>query len=399
MKESRGNRLHITFLGKMNTGKSSIINNLFNHEISIVSDFAGTTTDINQKAMELLPLGPVSILDTAGIDDIGELGQKRVNKTLEALDRTDAAIVVFDNTGVKDCDIKLFNDLKTKKIPIISIINKTDISLPSEDDIKIIENNSNHIIYASAKSDEDITSKIKLGLISALDSEYIDTPTLLGDIISKNDTIILVIPIDKEAPKGRIILPQVQTIRDILDNSAISVICNVQNLKHTIENLKNPPRLIVTDSQAFREVSEIAPVDIELTSFSIIFAKLKGDLKTFVQGANAIDKLENNDKVLICESCSHHPNEDDIGRVKIPNLIKKYTGKNIIFEHTSGHIFPDNIEKYKLIIHCGACMTNRREVLSRIEKATSKHVAITNYGIAIAKCLNILERALEPFKN
>ena len=399
MKESRGNRLHITFLGKMNTGKSSIINNLFNREISIVSDFAGTTTDINQKAMELLPLGPVSILDTAGIDDIGELGQKRVNKTLEALDRTDVAIVVFDNTGVKDCDIKLFNDLKTKKIPIISIINKTDISLPSEDDIKIIENNSNHIIYASAKSDEDITSKIKLGLISALDSEYIDTPTLLGDIISKNDTIILVIPIDKEAPKGRIILPQVQTIRDILDNSAISVICNVQNLKHTIENLKNPPRLIVTDSQAFREVSEIAPVDIELTSFSIIFAKLKGDLKTFVQGANAIDKLENNNKVLICESCSHHPNEDDIGRVKIPNLIKKYTGKNIIFEHTSGHIFPDNIEKYKLIIHCGACMTNRREVLSRIEKATSKHVAITNYGIAIAKCLNILERALEPFKN
>ena len=399
MKESRGNRLHITFLGKMNTGKSSIINNLFNREISIVSDFAGTTTDINQKAMELLPLGPVSILDTAGIDDIGELGQKRVNKTLEALDRTDVAIVVFDNTGVKDCDIKLFNDLKTKKIPIISIINKTDISLPSEDDIKIIENNSNHIIYASAKSDEDITSKIKLGLISALDSEYIDTPTLLGDIISKNDTIILVIPIDKEAPKGRIILPQVQTIRDILDNSAISVICNVQNLKHAIENLKNPPRLIVTDSQAFREVSEIAPVDIELTSFSIIFAKLKGDLKTFVLGANAIDKLENNDKVLICESCSHHPNEDDIGRVKIPNLIKKYTGKNIIFEHTSGHIFPDNIEKYKLIIHCGACMTNRREVLSRIEKATSKHVAITNYGIAIAKCLNILERALEPFKN
>ena len=399
MKETRGNRLHITFLGKMNTGKSSIINNLFNREISIVSDFAGTTTDINQKAMELLPLGPVSILDTAGIDDIGELGQKRVNKTLEALDRTDVAIVVFDNTGVKDCDIKLFNDLKTKKIPIISIINKTDISLPSKDDIKIIENNSNHIIYASAKSDEDITSKIKLGLISALDSEYIDTPTLLGDIISKNDTIILVIPIDKEAPKGRIILPQVQTIRDILDNSAISVICNVQNLKHTIENLKNPPRLIVTDSQAFREVSEIAPVDIELTSFSIIFAKLKGDLKTFVQGANATDKLENNDKVLICESCSHHPNEDDIGRVKIPNLIKKYTGKNIIFEHTSGHIFPDNIEKYKLIIHCGACMTNRREVLSRIEKATSKHVAITNYGIAIAKCLNILERALEPFKN
>lgn len=399
MKETRGNRLHITFLGKMNTGKSSIINNLFNREISIVSDFAGTTTDVNQKAMELLPLGPVSILDTAGIDDIGELGQKRVNKTLEALDRTDVAVIIFDNTGVKDCDIELFNNLKTKKIPIISIINKTDISLPSENDIKIIENNSNHIIYASAKKDKDIASKIKLGLISVLDSEYIDTPTLLGDVVDKNDTIILVIPIDKEAPKGRIILPQVQTIRDILDNSAISVVCNVQNLKHTIDSLKNPPRLVVTDSQAFKEVSEIVPKNIELTSFSIIFAKLKGDLKAFVQGAKTIDKLQDNDKVLICESCSHHPNEDDIGRVKIPNLIKKYTGKNIIFEHTSGHIFPNDIERYKLIIHCGACMTNRREVLSRIEKASSKYVAITNYGVAIAKCLNILDRTLEPFKN
>lgn len=399
MKETRGNRLHITFLGKMNTGKSSIINNLFNREISIVSDFAGTTTDVNQKAMELLPLGPVSILDTAGIDDIGELGQKRVNKTLEALDRTDVAVIIFDNTGVKDCDIELFNNLKTKKIPIISIINKTDISLPSENDIKIIENNSNHIIYASAKNDKDVASKIKLGLISVLDSEYIDTPTLLGDVVDKNDTIILVIPIDKEAPKGRIILPQVQTIRDILDNSAISVVCNVQNLKHTIDSLKNPPRLVVTDSQAFKEVSEIVPKNIELTSFSIIFAKLKGDLKAFVQGAKTIDKLQDNDKVLICESCSHHPNEDDIGRVKIPNLIKKYTGKNIIFEHTSGHIFPNDIERYKLIIHCGACMTNRREVLSRIEKASSKYVAITNYGVAIAKCLNILDRTLEPFKN
>ncbi len=399
MKETKGNRLHITFLGKMNTGKSSIINNLFNREISIVSDFAGTTTDVNQKAMELLPLGPVSILDTAGIDDIGELGQKRVNKTLEALDRTDVAVIIFDNTGVKDCDIELFNNLKTKKIPIISIINKTDISLPSENDIKIIENNSNHIIHASAKKDKDIASKIKLGLISVLDSEYIDTPTLLGDVVDKNDTIILVIPIDKEAPKGRIILPQVQTIRDILDNSAISVVCNVQNLKHTIDSLKKPPRLVVTDSQAFKEVSEIVPKNIELTSFSIIFAKLKGDLKTFVHGAKTIDKLQDNDKVLICESCSHHPNEDDIGRVKIPNLIKKYTGKNIIFEHTSGHIFPNDIEKYKLIIHCGACMTNRREVLSRIEKASSKYVAITNYGVAIAKCLNILDRTLEPFKN
>ena len=394
MKETRGNRLHITFLGKMNTGKSSIINNLFNREISIVSDFAGTTTDVNQKAMELLPLGSVSILDTAGIDDIGELGQKRVNKTLEALDRTDVAIIIFDNTGVKDCDIELFNNLKTKKIPIISIINKTDILLPSEDDIKIIENNSNHTIYASAKNDKDIASKIKLGLISVLDSEYIDTPTLLGNVIGKNDTIILVIPIDKEAPKGRIILPQVRTLRELLDNNCICIAVKESELKQALENLKTAPSLVITDSQAFKQVSQIVPQEIPLTSFSILFARLKGDLKVFLNGVKTIDNLKDGDKVLILESCTHHPIEDDIGRVKIPNLIKQKTGKNILFDNISGHDFPD-ISNYKLIIHCGACMTNRKEVLSRILIANNMNIPITNYGIVISYCLGILPRATE----
>lgn len=398
MKETRGNRLHITFLGKMNTGKSSLINRLFGREISIVSDFAGTTTDVNQKAMELLPLGPVSLLDTAGLDDEGELGSKRVEKTLQALDRTDIALVVFDNGGIKDCDIALFKELKSRKIPVISIVNKTDIAMPAQKDIETIKNNSSQIVFLSAKNDTDVISKIKQALILTADEEYINTPELLEGITEKNDTAVLVIPIDKEAPKGRIILPQVQTIRDLLDNRAISVVCGVENLDYTIKNLKTAPKIVITDSQAFKEVNEIIPQNILLTSFSIIFAKLKGDLKTFVKGADVLDEIKNEDKILICESCSHHPVEDDIGRVKIPNLIKKYTGKNLIFEYASGHNFPKNIEKYKLIVHCGACMTNRREVLSRIEIANSKNTAITNYGIVIAKCLKILPRVLKPFK-
>lgn len=399
MKETRGNRLHITFLGKMNTGKSSVINALFEREISIVSNQAGTTTDVNQKAMELAPLGPVSILDTAGLDDCGELGEKRVQKTMQALDRTDAAIAVFDYTGIKPCDIELFDELKKRKIPVLSIINKIDFALPKDDDIKTIEQNSNYTIKISAKNDNDIPVKIKHGLINTLSDDIIQTPSVLGDIISEHQSAILVIPIDKEAPKGRIILPQVQTIRDLLDNNAISIVCNVETLKDAIENLKTLPKIVITDSQAFKEVAQIVPENIMLTSFSIIFARLKGDLQTFVQGADVIDNLCDNDKILICESCSHHPVEDDIGRVKIPNLIRKYSGKSPEFSFATGHQFPQDIDKYKLIIHCGACMTNRREVLSRIEKAISKNVAITNYGIAIAKCTGILERSLIPFRS
>ena len=399
MKESRGNRLHIAVLGKMNVGKSSVINAIFGREISIVSDYAGTTTDVNQKAMELLPIGPVSIMDTAGLDDKGELGEKRVEKTMQTLDRADVAIVVFDNNGVKKCDEELFEELKKKKIPRLSVVNKNDISHPLQSEIETIKKYSDSIIELSAKEEKNITSKVKQALINILTDEQINSPSLLKDIIQKNDNIILVIPIDKEAPKGRIILPQVQTIRDILDNNAISTICSVENLKQTIENLKTRPRLVITDSQAFREVDKIVDNAIPLTSFSILFAKLKGDLKTFENGANALDGLNNGGKILICESCSHHPVEDDIGRVKIPNLIKKYTNKDIAFEHASGHIFPKDIEKYSLIVHCGACMTNRREVLSRIEKANSKGIPISNYGIIIAKCLGILDKTLEPFKS
>lgn len=399
MKETRGNRLHITLFGKMNTGKSSIVNKIFNQEISIVSDKAGTTTDINQKAMEMLPIGPVLITDTAGLDDSGELGEKRVKKAYEVLDRTDVAIFCADNNKLIECDFELIKQLKNKKIPILSIINKTDLGQVNPETLKYLQENTEYTISLSAKNDNDITTKIKQGLIQILKDSDINTLSLLEDIVQAGENIIFVIPIDKEAPKGRLILPQVQMIRNALDNNIISTVCTTKDLKGAIESLKKPPKLVITDSQAFCEVDKIVPEDINLTSFSIFFARLKGDLTTFIEGAQELDKINDNDKILICESCSHHPIEDDIGRVKIPNLIKKYTGKNAIFEHLSGHDFTYDIKKYKLIVHCGACMTNRREVLSRIEKALANNVAITNYGITIAKCLNILDRAIKPFRN
>ena len=399
MKETRGNRLHITLFGKMNTGKSSIVNKIFNQEISIVSDKAGTTTDINQKAMEMLPIGPVLITDTAGLDDSGELGEKRVKKAYEVLDRTDVAIFCADNNKLIECDFELIKQLKNRKIPILSIINKTDLGQVNPETLKYLQENTECTICLSAKNDNDITTKIKQGLIQILKDSDINTPSLLEDIVQAGENIIFVIPIDKEAPKGRLILPQVQMIRNALDNNIISTVCTTKDLKGAIESLKKPPKLVITDSQAFCEVDKIVPEDINLTSFSIFFARLKGDLTTFIEGAQELDKINDNDKILICESCSHHPIEDDIGRVKIPNLIKKYTGKNVVFEHLSGHDFTYDIKKYKLIVHCGACMTNRREVLSRIEKALANNVAITNYGITIAKCLNILDRAIKPFRN
>lgn len=399
MKETRGNRLHITLFGKMNTGKSSIVNKIFNQEISIVSDKAGTTTDINQKAMEMLPIGPVLITDTAGLDDSGELGEKRVKKAYEVLDRTDVAIFCADNNKLIECDFELIKQLKNRKIPILSIINKTDLGQVNPETLKYLQENTECTICLSAKNDNDVTTKIKQGLIQILKDGDINTPSLLEDIVQAGENIIFVISIDKEAPKGRLILPQVQMIRNALDNNIISTVCTTKDLKGAIESLKKPPKLVITDSQAFCEVDKIVPEDINLTSFSIFFARLKGDLTTFIEGAQELDKINDNDKILICESCSHHPIEDDIGRVKIPNLIKKYTGKNAIFEHLSGHDFTYDIKKYKLIVHCGACMTNRREVLSRIEKALANNVAITNYGITIAKCLNILDRAIKPFRN
>lgn len=393
----KANRLHIGIFGKRNAGKSSLINRLTQQDISIVSPTAGTTTDPVEKTMEFLPLGPVVFIDTAGIDDIGNLGSQRIEKTKKIYDRTDIAIIICDNNGWDEYETELFNEFKTRKIPTIAVINKNDLETISDQDFENIKQCVPNAIKTSLKTDEKIVEKIKEQLINICPDDFITPPSLLGDIVKPKDTVILVVPIDKEAPKGRLILPQVQVLRDLLDNRCKAFVTQDTELKQTLEELNKPPRLVITDSQAFSSVSKDVPEDIELTSFSIIFARIKGDLKEFYQGAKQIDKLQDNDKVLICESCTHHQIEDDIARVKIPKLLTKKTGKNLEFVYHSGHDFPQDLEQYSLLIHCGACMTNRKEVLSRIMKCQKANLPISNYGIVISYCLGILERALKPF--
>lgn len=391
-------RLHIGIFGKRNAGKSSIINEITHQNTSIVSDIAGTTTDSVEKPMEMLPLGPVVFIDTAGIDDSGELGEKRTEKTMQITDRCDIAVIVCTPHGWDKYEINLFEKLKALNIPVISIVNKIDTGDISSEKLDEIKNYTSAVILTSALNDKDIEIKVKEALIENVPDEFITLSSPVENIIEKNEFAILVTPIDKEAPKGRLILPEVQVLRALLDKNCLSVVVQENELNYAINNLKLKPRIVITDSQAFKSVNEIVPSDINLTSFSILFARLKGDLDEFIKGAKVIDSLNDNDKVLVCESCTHHRIEDDIGTVKIPNLIRKKTRKNIIFEHYSSHQFPVNAEQYKLIVHCGGCMTNRREILSRILKAKKAQVPITNYGIAIAYCLGILERATEVFK-
>lgn len=437
MKTLKSMRLQIGVFGKTNVGKSSILNRLTNQEISIVSDIAGTTTDVVEKSMELLPIGPVTFLDTAGLDDKTELGEKRVEKTLKVLNRIDVAVIVCDykeissklgisdqnNDYFDDCEKELIEKLDELKIPYLIVVNKCDLDAkmprckeaksiseaakqPGSEAAKQTEMNYSlltthyslfkNIIFTSAKSDEQLVFKFKEALVKLLPEEFVNPPKIVGDLVPPKSTVILVIPVDKEAPKGRIILPQVQTLRDLLDSECLSYVVKESELKQALDNLKTPPALVVTDSQAFRQVSEIVSENVPLTSFSILFARLKGDLDEFAKGAQAIENLKDGDLVLILESCTHHAIEDDIGRVKIPNLLRKKTGKNLVIHNYAGHDFPD-LKDYKLVIHCGACMTNRREVLSRILIANQNGVPITNYGVAISYCLGILPRATKIF--
>lgn len=387
MKTLKSMRLHIGVFGRTNVGKSSLLNRITNQEISIVSDVAGTTTDVVEKSMELLPVGPVTFLDTAGLDDSTELAQKRIEKTMKVINRIDVAVIVCDFTGVGDYENELIEKFDELKIPYLIVVNKCDIEKPALD---------RDALYTSVRDDENIVFRFKEALVKLLPEDFVNSPKIAGDLVPAKSTVILVIPIDKEAPKGRIILPQVQMLRDLLDSDCLTYVVKVSELKQALENLKIPPSLVVTDSQAFREVSEIVPDNVPLTSFSILFARLKGDLDEFIKGANAIENLKDGDMVLILESCTHHAIEDDIGRVKIPNLLRKKTGKNLVIHNYAGHDFPD-INDYKLIIHCGACMTNRREVLSRILIADKAGVPITNYGVVISYCLGILPRAVKIF--
>ncbi len=389
MKALKSMRLQIGVFGRTNVGKSSFLNRVTNQEISIVSEIAGTTTDVVEKSMELLPVGPVTFLDTAGLDDATELGEKRVEKTMKIVNRIDVAVVICDYNGLNDYEKELIQKFEELKIPYLIVENKCDIKKFEIPDYK-------NVLYTSVKDDDNLVFKFKDALVRLLPDDFVNSPKIAGDLVPPQSTVILVIPIDKEAPKGRIILPQVQTIRDLLDSDCLSYVVKETELKQAIENLKTPPALVVTDSQAFKQVSEIVPESIPLTSFSILFARLKGDLDEFVKGAEAIDNLKDGDCVLILESCTHHAIEDDIGRVKIPNWLRKKTGKNLVIHNYAGHDFPD-IKDYKLIIHCGACMTNRREVLSRILIANQAGIPITNYGVVISYCLGILPRAVKIF--
>lgn len=396
MKSLKSNRLHIGIFGKTNVGKSSLLNKISGQDVAVVSDIAGTTTDVVEKSMELLPIGPVVFLDSAGTDDNTILGAQRLEKTLKILNRIDVGVLVCDYSGLNEYDKSLISRFNELNIPFITIVNKSDEQKISDQCLDNIKKHCENILETSVKSDNDIVYKFKSKLLKLLPDDFVNTPKIVGDIVPEGSTVVMVIPIDKEAPKGRIILPQVQTLRDLLDSGCVTLAVRDSELKMALDNLKTPPSLVITDSQAFKNVNEIVPKDIMLTSFSILFARLKGDLDAFVEGAKTIDKLQDGDKVLILESCTHHAIEDDIGKVKIPNLLRKRTGKNLVIEHFSGHDFPD-ISDYRLVIHCGGCMTNRKEILSRILICSKAGVSVTNYGIAISYCLGILGRAVKIF--
>lgn len=382
-------RVHIGFFGRRNAGKSSVVNAVTGQELAVVSDVKGTTTDPVQKAMELLPMGAVVIIDTPGIDDEGQLGEQRVRKTRQILNKTDVAVLVVDKTvGITSVEEELLRIFQEKNIPYVVAFNKQDLSkgsVPNED----------YAIDISAKTGFHITElKEKIAGLAGTEEPK---RKIVGDIINPSDFVVLVVPIDKAAPKGRLILPQQQTIRDILDSDATAIVVKEYELKKTLEQLGKKPSLVITDSQVFAKVSQDTPRDIPLTSFSILFARYKGNLQTAVQGAAAIEQLKNGDKVLISEGCTHHRQCDDIGSVKLPKWLKNYTGKELQIELSSGTEFPEDLSGYKLIIHCGGCMLNEREMKYRQRCAKDQNVPITNYGIAIAYMQGILQRSVEIF--
>ncbi|MBE6048505.1 MAG: [FeFe] hydrogenase H-cluster maturation GTPase HydF [Clostridium sp.] len=392
------NRKHIVIFGKTNCGKSSLINRIVGQEVALVSEQEGTTTDPVSKAMELIPAGPVLFIDTAGIKDNSKLGDLRTKKTLEYIKRTDIALYVMD---VNDLDIeeykKIDKEFKKYNIKSILVINKIDsVSEKQIDDVKNeVLNIKKECIFISAKENIGI-DVLKDKLVEILVKEEEDLP-LVGDILPYGSTVILVVPVDSEAPKGRLILPQVQVIRDCLDNGIKSYVVRDTELKEAIDDLKKVD-LVITDSQAFKKVNEIVPNHINLTSFSMLFAKQKGDIHEFIKGVNAIRNLKPNDKILISESCTHNVSHEDIGRVKIPKLLEKYVGGKLDIDFKAGHEFPTDIEKYKLILHCGACMLNRKTVLNRVNLCKDKNVPISNYGVAISFLTNTLDRSKTIFE-
>ena len=406
-------RVHIGFFGRRNAGKSSIVNKVTGQELAVVSDVKGTTTDPVSKAMELLPMGPVVIIDTPGIDDEGHLGELRVRKAKQVMNRVDVAVLVVDATlGKTSVDEELIHIFKEKEIPYLVVYNKSDL-LPENQKINIASPEGKNVltdekpdqkmstiaqepsIYASAATGQNIYElKEKIASLAVTDDLKL---RLVGDLLEPSDFAVLVVPIDKAAPKGRLILPQQQTIRDVLEAGAAAIVIKENELSNTLKTLGKKPKLVITDSQVFAKVSKETPEDIWLTSFSILFARFKGNLKTAAAGAAAIDRLKDGDKILISEGCTHHRQCDDIGTVKLPRWIRNYTGKDLEFEYSSGRDFPEDVTKYSLIVHCGGCMLNEREMRYRQKCALDQKIPITNYGIAIAYMQGILKRCVEMF--
>ena len=394
-------RVHIGFFGRRNAGKSSVMNAVTGQNLAVVSQVKGTTTDPVYKSMELLPLGPVTLMDTPGIDDTGELGALRVKKSYQALNKTDTAVVVLDgDLGATPEDLALIAKIREKKIPWLAVVNKQDQLTPArqqeiETDLVGDGIPKEQILWVSATEKTGIF-ELKERLAHLAKPEENQQP-LVSDLVSPEDFVVLVVPIDKAAPKGRLILPQQQVIRDLLDTGAIPVVCRDTELESTLTRLGQTPRLVITDSQAFEKVSRITPESIPLTSFSILFARYKGTLEPSVKGAAALDTLEDGDTVLICEGCTHHRQCDDIGSVKLPRWIGEYTKKELNFAFTSGTEFPDELEQYKMIVHCGGCMLNAREMKYRMSCALDQGVPMTNYGILIAQLKGILKRSVALF--
>lgn len=400
-------RVHIGIFGRRNAGKSSVINAVTGQNLAIVSNVLGTTTDPVYKAMEILPLGPVVLIDTPGLDDEGELGELRVQKAFQVLNKTDIALLILDVSScfskeedkLSEAEERLLKLIRSKNIPFVAVLNKTDLS--TEERVKSFEEllkKQYGVVNIAAVSAEKKEGIFQLKeLVASLNREKEKSP-IISDKVCPGETAVLVVPIDESAPKGRLILPQQQTIRDLLDHNAVAAVTQVSTLAKTLEGFKEPPKLVITDSQAFKEVAKIVPENLSLTSFSILFARHKGELSTLVKGVRALESLKDGDVVLISEGCTHHRQCNDIGSVKIPKGVSKYTGKKLTFEFTSGGEFPLDLKRYSLIIHCGGCMLNEREMKYRIACAEDAGIPIVNYGVLLAQINGILQRSLLPFE-
>ena len=393
---SKGFRLHIGFFGRRNVGKSSLLNAITQQKVSIVSDVAGTTTDPVEKPMELLPIGPVLFVDTAGVDDVGALGAQRIEKTRQVIARSDVGILVTESGVWTEFEEKLLAELRAHNIPVLVALNKADLRRPEVEHLIRFEGEGIPYAKLVATTGEGVAA-FRARLWEIAPAESVEPQVILRDLVGPNETAVLVMPIDKEAPKGRIKQLQAQCVRDLLDGEATCVVVKDAGLKRALDNLKTPPCIVVTDAQVFEEVARATPDSIPLTAFSILLSRLNGDLVAQTRAAVAVDSLRPGDKVLVAESCTHHPVEEDIGRVKIPRWLKGYVGGELEFTHVKGRDFPQDLSPYKLVIHCGACMWNRQEMLNRIRDCHRQGVPITNYGLVIAYSLGILERALAPF--